>query len=92
MRTHGDVYTLAAWRRCAGLNQLTLVGTTMRTTINIDDELMQRAMKASGLSTKRETVEAGLRLLVQLKAQQRIRRYRGKLSWEGDLDSMRRDA
>jgi Arc/MetJ family transcription regulator len=64
----------------------------MRTNIDIDDDLMEQAMKASGLTTKRDTVEAGLRLLVQLKAQQRIRRYRGKLRWEGDLDRMRRDA
>jgi Arc/MetJ family transcription regulator len=63
----------------------------MRTNIDIDDELMAQAMKASGLTTKRETVEAGLRLLVKLKAQQRVRRYRGKLRWEGDLDRMRRD-
>jgi Arc/MetJ family transcription regulator len=64
----------------------------VRTNIDIDDELMALAMKASGLATKRETVEAGLRLLVKLKAQQRARRYRGKLRWEGDLDRMRRDA
>ena len=63
----------------------------MRTNIDIDDTLMRQAMKASGLSTKRETVEAGLRLLVQLRAQQGIRHYRGKLRWEGDLDGMRRD-
>jgi len=64
----------------------------MRTNIDIDDELMDEAMKVSGLRTKRETVEAGLRLLVQLKRQRRIRAYRGKLRWEGDLDRMRRDA
>jgi len=64
----------------------------VRTNIEIDDELMDQAMKASGLATKRETVEAGLRLLVQLKRQQRIRSYRGKLQWEGDLERMRRDA
>ncbi|MCW5622547.1 MAG: type II toxin-antitoxin system VapB family antitoxin [Burkholderiales bacterium] len=64
----------------------------MRTNIDIDDELMAQAMKASGLTTKRETVEAGLRLLVKLKTQERIRRFRGKLRWEGDLDQMRRDA
>jgi Arc/MetJ family transcription regulator len=63
----------------------------MRTNIDIDDELMQEAMEVSGLSTKRQTVEAGLRLLVQIKRQQRIRRYRGKLRWEGDLERMRRD-
>ena len=64
----------------------------MRTNIDIDDELMAQAMHASGLATKRETVEAGLRLLVKLKAQQRIKRYCGKLRWEGDLDRMRRDS
>ena len=63
----------------------------VRTNIEIDDDLMDEAMKASGLATKRETVEAGLRLLVQLKRQRRIRRYRGKLRWEGNLERMRRD-
>ena len=64
----------------------------MRTNIEIDDDLMDEAMKVSGLATKRETVEAGLRLLVQLKRQQGIRSYRGKLRWEGSLERMRRDA
>ena len=64
----------------------------MRTNIEIDDDLMDQAMKASGLATKRETVEAGLRLLVQLKRQRGIRTYRGKLRWEGNLERMRRDA
>jgi Arc/MetJ family transcription regulator len=63
----------------------------MRTNIDIDDALLNAAMSLSGLKTKRETVEAGLKLLVQLKRQQRIRRYRGKLHWEGDLERMRRD-
>jgi Arc/MetJ family transcription regulator len=63
----------------------------MRTNIVIDDRLMREAMRASGARTKRETVEHGLRLLVALKRQERIRRFRGKLKWEGDLDSMRRD-
>ena len=64
----------------------------MRTNIEIDDHLMDEALKVGGLSTKRETVEAGLRLLIQLKRQQGIRKYRGKLRWEGNLDRMRRDA
>ena len=64
---------------------------SVRTNIEIDDELMDQAMKASGLGTKRETVEAGLRLLVQLKQQERIRKYRGQLRWEGNLERMRRD-
>jgi len=61
----------------------------VRTNIEIDDDLMDEAMKASGLATKRETVEAGLRLLVQLKRQRRIRSYRGQLRWEGGLASWR---
>jgi Arc/MetJ family transcription regulator len=64
----------------------------MRTNIVIDDELMKQAMHASGAATKREAVETALRLLVELKRQERIRRLRGKLKWEGDLETMRRDA
>ena len=63
----------------------------MRTNIVIDDRLMRAAMRASGTKTKRETVEHGLKLLVALKRQKRIRRFRGKLRGEGDLDEMRRD-
>ena len=64
----------------------------MRTNIVIDDALMARAMKLAGTQTKRETVERGLRLLIQLSEQGRIRSARGKLRWRGDLDAMRRDA
>jgi len=48
-------------------------------------------MRVSGAVTKREAVERGLKMLVALKRQERVRRYRGKLKWEGDLDAMRRD-
>jgi Arc/MetJ family transcription regulator len=61
----------------------------MRTNIVIDDALLKEAMQATGLTTKRAVVEAGLRLLVQIKAQTDIRRFRGKIPWEGDLDEMR---
>jgi len=61
----------------------------MRTNIVIDDDLMDEALKASGLTTKKEVVEQGLRLLVRLKKQQSIRELRGKIKWEGDLDEMR---
>jgi Arc/MetJ family transcription regulator len=63
----------------------------MRTNIVIDDKLMRDALKATGLKTKRETVEEGLRTLVRLSRQAEGRRLRGKLHWEGDLESMRRD-
>jgi Arc/MetJ family transcription regulator len=61
----------------------------MRTTIDIDEGLMRRAMRLSGLRTKKATVEAGLRLLVDVYAQQSIRRLRGKVRWEGDLNASR---
>ena len=63
----------------------------MRTNIVIDDKLMKAALRVTGLKTKREVVEAGLRMLVQLNDQADVRRHRGKLAWEGDLDAMRRD-
>ncbi|MBK6286758.1 MAG: type II toxin-antitoxin system VapB family antitoxin [Gammaproteobacteria bacterium] len=64
----------------------------MRTNIVIDDKLMADALKASGARTKREAVELGLRTLVRLQRQGQIKRLRGKIEWQGDLDAMRRDA
>ena len=61
----------------------------MRTNIVIDDRLIQKAMRATGLSTKRAVVEAGLRLLIQVRAQAGIRCLRGKIRWECNLDEMR---
>lgn len=63
----------------------------MRTNIVIDDELMAEALRATGLKTKREAVELGLRTLLQLRKQSDLRRLRGKVAWEGGLDAMRRD-
>jgi len=63
----------------------------MRTNIVIDDRLMADALKVSGLKTKREAVEEGLKALIRFKEQEGIRAYRGKLAWEGDLDAMRSD-
>ena len=63
----------------------------MRTNIVIDDKLMRDALRATGLKTKREAVEEGLRSLLRLKRQAEIRKLRGKLNWQGDLDAMRRD-
>jgi len=61
----------------------------MRTNIVIDDQLMADALNAAGLKTKKEAVELGLKLLVKRNQQQAIRKLRGKLHWEGDLDEMR---
>lgn len=61
----------------------------MRTNIVIDDELMENALKVTGLTTKKEVVEQGLKLLIKRNQQQEIRKLRGKVKWEGDLDEMR---
>ncbi len=63
----------------------------MRNNIVINDELMNEAMTLSRLKTKRAVVETGLKLLVQIKKQERIKSLRGKLEWDGDLDKMRLD-
>ena len=63
----------------------------MRTNIVIDDKLMNDTLRATGLKTKREAVELGLRTVLRLRQQEDIRRFRGKLAWQGDLDAMRTD-
>lgn len=62
----------------------------MRTNIEIDDHLMRQAMRSSGAPTKKATVEAALRLLVETHGQIAIRRLRGKVRWEGNLEESRR--
>jgi len=63
----------------------------MRTNIVIDDKLKRDTLRATGLNTKREAVEAGLRTLLRLSKQGQIRQLRGKLHWQGDLEAMRSD-
>ena len=63
--------------------------TAMRTNIEIDDELLHKALRVSGLKTKRAVVEAGLRTLVRLKRQEDILSLVGKVHWEGNLDESR---
>ena len=61
----------------------------MRTTIEIDDRLLRQAMRSIGAHTKKATVEAGLRKLISLHEQGTIRKLRGKVAWEGDLEQSR---
>ena len=63
----------------------------MRTNIDIDDAVLDAAMKAGPFKTKKEAVELGLRTLLRLGRQEQIRRLRGKLDWRGDLEAMRGD-
>jgi Arc/MetJ family transcription regulator len=63
----------------------------MRTNVVIDDDLMESALKTSGIKTKKGAIEEGLRLLIQMKGQEKIRGFRGKLKWTGSLEEMRLD-
>ena len=63
----------------------------MRTNIVIDDTLMDKVISVSGFTTKKETVEDALKLYVRVKNQSSIIKYKCKIEWEGDLESMRRD-
>ena len=77
---------------CVLLGKIIHTGGSMRTNIVVDDQLMSQALKLSGLKTKKQAVEEGLRLLIAMKKQESIRQFRGKLMWEGDLDAMRKDS
>ena len=86
--------TVAHWNtiylKCVHLHtSIHIIEIHMRTNIVIDDELMDQALKLTGLKTKREAVELGLKTLIRLARQERIKTLRGKLQWEGDLESMR---
>ena len=78
--------TLGGWLRISGMRWLRIFGTQ---NIDIDDRLMRQAMRHSGARTKKATVEAGLRLLVDTHAQGAIRRLKGKVRWEGNLKESR---
>ena len=61
----------------------------MRTNIEIEDELIQKALSLSGLKTKRAAVEAALRMLIRVKEQEEILNLAGKVHWQGDLEESR---
>lgn len=84
-------HTLSSMARRSILCMVHRYRAHMRTTIMIDDDLMAAALEATGLSTKREVVEEGLRTLLRLKQQTELRKLRGKYEWVGDLDAKRRD-
>jgi Arc/MetJ family transcription regulator len=63
----------------------------MRTNVVLNDELIESALKLSGFKTKKKAIEEGLKLLIDVHRQKRIKGIRGKLKWVGDLNNMRRD-
>ena len=61
----------------------------MRTRVLIDEELLDEAMKVTGLASKKAVVEEALRTLIRLKSQEEVKALRGQLHWEGNLDQLR---
>jgi Arc/MetJ family transcription regulator len=62
----------------------------VRTNVVLDEDLIKKALNLGGYKTKKAAIEAGLRLVVQMNSQKRLRALRGKVTWEGDLDEMRK--
>ena len=63
----------------------------MRTNIVLDDSIMKTALKIGGFKTKKATIENALRLFIQVKGQQKIKKLKGKIHWEGNLEEMIKD-
>jgi Arc/MetJ family transcription regulator len=63
----------------------------MRTNIVLEDKLVEKARRLTGLKTKRAVVEEGLRTLIRLREQEKVRRLFGKLHWEGNLKAQRKE-
>ncbi len=61
----------------------------MRTNIDIDDALMEEAMKWSNLKSKKEIVNYALSELIKFHKRQSMKTLQGKVEWIGDLDKMR---
>jgi Arc/MetJ family transcription regulator len=61
----------------------------MRTNVVLDDNLIEKAKRLTGIKTKREVIQEALRTLIQLREQADVRALRGKLHWEGDLAQLR---
>lgn len=64
---------------------------TMRTTIVIDDTLLEHARQLTGIQNVSELVHVALKILIQIRKQEEVRRLRGKLHWRGNLDKQRAD-
>lgn len=61
----------------------------MKTNVEVDESLMADVLQATGLTATDQVIELALTLLIQIKRQEAIQAFRGKLSWDGNLDEMR---
>ena len=61
----------------------------VRTNIVLDSKLVEAGLKATGLKTRRQLVDFALRELLRHKQQKKLLLLKGKVAWEGDLETMR---
>lgn len=62
----------------------------MRTTLNIDDEALERAMKAASGRTKTQVINEALREFARRRKIRQLLEFRGKAEWTGDIDKLRK--
>ncbi len=73
------------------IDKETYVVKTLSVDSELNDSLMTDVLQVTGLKTKKEAVELGLKTLIRLKKQEEIKKFKGKLKWDDDLDRMRTD-
>lgn len=61
----------------------------MKTHLDIDEKLLEQAMKLGGHATAQETVNAALNAYVRRQVRRELRALAGAVDWQGDLDVMR---
>lgn len=61
----------------------------MKDDLLINEKLIEEAINVTGLQNKQEVIELGLKTLIKLKQQEKIKNYRGKLQWDGNLEELR---
>ena len=61
-----------------------------RTNIVLQDDLVKKGLKLTGLKTKRELIDRALESFVRKQALKKFLKLRGKVRWEGNLQQMRR--
>ena len=60
-----------------------------RTNVVLDEELVEKCLKTTGIKTRRALIDHALKELLRRERQKRILKLKGKVEWEGDLDSLR---
>jgi Arc/MetJ family transcription regulator len=61
----------------------------MRTNIELDEKLVNEAMRISGITTKKALVNKALQQFIDSNDLKELLKYQGSGIWEGNLEEMR---